>query len=609
MLTKSIYRTLAWRAIGLLLMVTIAACASAPAPEPVAPVATQESASSAPTEAPAAEEPVSEAPATEEAAAEQEAVAEEAPASEAANTGNFNGTVVVGEWQEPKGLIGPIFYQAHTYAIINAMYYAPLTLNENDTLDPEMLAEVPTLENGGISADAKTYTLKFKDGFKWHDGQPVTSADFKFTWEFIMNPDTKAQTTAGWNKIESIDTPDELTAVIHMLEPYAPFVPTTLALPILPKHALEGVPDPGNSEFARQPLGNGPFMFEEWIPGDRLVVVANPDAPIPPKLESIIFKFVPDINTLVALLRTGDVDLGYELPETQIPELEQVENITVSAIPGVAIERYYYNLRDPQDLSQPHPIFSDINVRKALSMAMDRFTVVENILQGYGQVAVTELDNTPWFNETLEPVPYDPEMARQLLDEAGWIEGSDGIREKDGLRLSFKHSMTTGDPVRENMQVFFQQNLADIGAEMIIDNYPAATLYGSCADNGIFGRSAFDMMGFTNFPPGIDITAEWSDFYLTSTVKDCETNPAGTNSWGFSDPAVDEALECSITQLDPDARLDCIKEAQTLIYDQYVTLYTYDTLNTIVYNKRVLGLKPAVFGWHHYNYQDWAVAE
>lgn len=576
------------------------ACSPAATPEVTAPAATE-----APEEASAPTD--TEAPATEAAVAKPAATEE--PAAEAAPAGNFSGTVVVGEWQEPKGLIGPIFYQAHTYAIIYAMYYAPLALNDKDELVPEMLAEVPTLENGGISEDGKTYTLKFKEGFKWHDGQPVTSADFKFTWEFIMNPDTKAQTTAGWNKIGSIDTPDELTAIINMNEPYAPFAPTTLALPILPKHALEGVSDPGNSEFARKPIGNGPFMFKEWIPGDRLVVVANPDAPIPAKLESIIFKFVPDINTLIALLRTGDVDLGYELPENQIPEMEQIENLTVSAIPGVAIERYYFNLRDPKDLTKTHPIFSDLNVRKALSMGMDRFTVVDKILQGYGQVAVTELDNTAWFNEELKPVPYDPEGAKKLLDEAGWTVGADGIREKDGLRLSFKHSMTTGDPIRENMQVFFQQNLADIGAEMIIDNYPAATLYGSCADDGIFGKSAFDMMGFTNFPPGIDITAEWSDFFLTSTVKDCETNPAGTNSWGFSDPAVDEALECSVTELDPDKRVACIKEAQKLIYDQYVTLYTYDTLNIIAYNNRVQGLKPTVFGWHHYNYHEWSVAE
>ncbi|GIK37752.1 MAG: ABC transporter substrate-binding protein [Chloroflexota bacterium] len=608
MLKKSNYWSIVSVWLCLILMAVTVACTSAPTPEPAAPAATPEAAQPTPTEAPTMESPATEQAATAEAAATEPAT-EEPTATELATAGDFKGTVVVGEWQEPKGLIGPIFYQAHTYAIIYAMYYAPLALNENDELVPEMLEEVPTLENGGISEDGKTYTLKFKPGFKWHDGPPVTSADFQFTWEFIMNPDTKAQTTAGWNKIESVETPDELTAIIHMREPYAPFVPTTLALPILPKHALEGVPDPGNSEFARNPIGNGPFMFKEWIPGDRLVVVANPDAPIPAKLESIIFKFVPDINTLIALLRTGDVDLGYELPENQIPEMENIENVQVSAIPGVAIERYYFNLRNPQDLTQPHPIFSDINVRKALSMGMDRFTVVDKILQGYGQVAVSELDNTPWFNEELEPVPYDPEAAQQLLDEAGWTVGADGIREKDGLRLSFKHSMTTGDPVRENMQVFFQQNMADIGAEMIIDNYPAATLYGSCADNGIFGKSAFDMMGFTNFPPGIDITAEWSDFFLTSTIKDCETNPAGTNSWGFSDPAVDEALECSITELDPDTRLGCIKEAQKLIYDQYVTLYTYDTLNIIAYSNRLQGLKPTVFGWHHYNYHEWSVAE
>lgn len=577
-----------------------AACGAAATPEPAQPETQTEAA-----EEPAAEEPAAEEPAAEEAAAPaEEPAAEEAPAS-----ANFSGTVVVGDSQEPKGLIGPIFYQYHTTNLINSMYYAPLALDENDELVPELLEEVPTIQNGGISEDGKTITLKFKDGFKWHDGEPVTSADFKFTWEFIMNPDTKAQTTAGWNKIASVDTPDEFTAVVQMQEPYAPFVPGNLVFPILPKHALEGVSDPGNSDFARNPIGNGPFKFEEWVSGDHITVVANPDAPIPPKLERIIFKFVPDINTLIALLRTGDVDLGYDLPADQVPQLEGVEGVEIVTIPGVAIERLYFNLRNPEDLSQPHPIFSDINVRKAISMGMDRFTLVDKILQGYGKVAVTELDNTNWFNEDLEPVPYDPEMAKQLLDEAGWVVGADGIREKDGQRLSFKYSLTTGVPLQDNMQVFFQQNLADIGVEMIIDNYPAATLYGSCADDGIFGRSKFDMMGFTNFPPGTDLSAEWSDFFLTSSLKDCETNPAGTNSWGFSDPAVDAALECAVTELDTDKRLVCIKEAQKLIYDTYVVLYLFDTLNVYAISDRVEGINPTVFGGHHYNYESWSVAE
>ena len=333
------------------------------------------------------------------------------------------GTIVMGVWQEPKGLIGCIFYEAHTNDILDSMYLAPVNLDENNEMVPVLLSEVPSVTNGGISADGKTITLKFKDGFKWEDGQPVTSADFKFTWQFIMDPETKAQTTAGWNQIDSVDTPDALTAVVHLQEAFVPFVPTTLTFPVLPKHALEGVKDPGNSEFARKPLGNGSFKFKEWVPGDHITVVASPTCPIQPKAESIVFKFVPDINTLLALIRTGDVDVANDFGEAQASEVDKIDGVKLIAVPGVNIERYYFNMRDPKDLSKPHPIFSDMNVRKAIAMATDRFTAVDTVLQGFGKPAVTEVDNTPWSNTDLQPVPYDPEAAKKLLDEAGWKVG------------------------------------------------------------------------------------------------------------------------------------------------------------------------------------------
>lgn len=520
------------------------------------------------------------------------------------------GTVVVGVWQEPKGLIWNIFYQAHTNDILDSMYYAPVALDENDELVPEMLQEIPTMDNGGISADGKTITLKFRDGLKWHDGQPVTSEDFKFTWQFVVDPNTKSMTSIGWDKIESVDTPDKLTAVVHLKEPYVPFVAAVLSFPVLPKHALEGVPDPGNSEFARKPIGNGSFIFQEWIPGDRITVVANPEAMKVPKIEKIIFKFVPDMNTLIALLRTGDVDIAYDLRELQIAEVLKMKNVEPYVVPGVAVERYYFNLRDPNDLTKPHPIFSDIRVRKAVAMGMDRFTAVSRILQGYGEVAVTELDNHPWFNEELQPVPYDPEAAKALLDEAGWKDtDGDGIRDKDGKKLSFSHSTTAGNQVRENLQVFFQQNLKDIGVEMVIQNYPAATLFGGCADNGIFGLSKFDMIGFTNKPASIDLAQEWADFFLCDAVKNCETNPAGTNAWGYCDEETDAALKCAIGEVDPDKRLACIKGAQKLIYEDYVALYVYDRLDVYAANKRIGGFNPTVFGSWTWNYEDWYVQE
>jgi len=519
------------------------------------------------------------------------------------------GTVVVGVWQEPKGLIWNIFYDSHANDIMDSIYYHPVSTDANDDLVPVMLQELPTVSNGGVSEDGKTITLKFKDGFAWHDGTPVTSADYKFTWEFIMDPATKSQTTAGWSYIESVDLPDDLTAIVHLSESYVPFVASTLVFPILPQHALEGVADPGNSDFARNPLGNGPFVFKEWLPGDRIVVEANPNAPIMPKIERIIFKFVPDMNTLLALLRTGDVDVAYDLRETQIADVVKMDGVEAVAIPGVSIERYYFNLRDPQDLTQPHPAFGDINVRKAVSMGMDRWSAVSGILRGYGEVAVTEMDNHPWLNTDLEPVPYDPEAAAALLDEAGWVVGDDGIRTKDGVRLSFRHCTTSGNQVRENLQLLFQQNLQDIGVEMIIDNYPAATLFGGCATEGIFGTSNFDMIGFTNSPASIDLAQEWSDFFLSTAVKNCETNPAGSNAWGYVSADLDEAVFCALNELDTEARVDCIKEAQKIIYDDYAVLYVYDRLDVYAISDRVTGVNPTVFGNQTWNYAGWQVLD
>ena len=520
------------------------------------------------------------------------------------------GTVVVGVWQEPSGLIWNIFYEAHTSDILDSIYYAPVALDENDELIPELLTEIPTVENGGISEDGLTYTLKFKDGVKWHDGEPVTAEDFAFTAQFIVDPETKSQVSVGWDRIESVDIPDPLTAVVNLQETYVPFVASVLAFPILPKHALEGVSDPGNSDFARNPIGNGSFIFDEWVSGDHITVVANPDALKPPKVEKIIFKLVPDMNTLIALLRTGDVDVTYDLRELQIAEVLKMEGVEPFVVPGVAIERYYFNLRNPEDLTQPHPIFSDINVRKAIAMGMDRFTAVSAILQGYGEVAITELDNHPWLNEDLEPVPYDPEAAMALLDEAGWVDtDGDGIRDRDGIPLSFGHSTTSGNQVRENLQVFFQQNLKDIGVYMQIENHPASNLFGGCAKEGIFGTSQFDMMGFTNKPASIDLAQEWTDFFLCESVKDCETNPAGSNSWGYCDPEGNELLQCAVNEVDPDKRLECIKEAQAVIYDAMVALYVYDRLDVYAANERIGGFDPTVFGSWTWNYDDWYLNE
>jgi len=135
------------------------------------------------------------------------------------------------------------------------------------------------------------------------------------------------------------------------------------------------------------------------------------------------------------------------------------------------------------------------------------------------------------------------------------------------------------------------------------------TLFGGCATDGVFGTCDFDMMGFTNKPASIDLVQEWADFFLCDSIKDCVTNPAGSNAWGFCDEEVDEALKCSGSELDPDKRVACIKEAQKLVYDEYIALYVYDRVDIYSANKRVEGVNPTVFGSFTWNYVDWAVAK
>jgi peptide/nickel transport system substrate-binding protein len=241
---------------------------------------------------------------------------------------------------------------------------------------------------------------------------------------------------------------------------------------------------------------------------------------------------------------------------------------------------------------------------------MDRFSAVDKILNGFGEVATGDMDNSPWENEDIEPHPYDPEEARRVLEEAGWVDtDGDGIREKDGRRLSFKHSTTSGNQVRENLQVFFQSNLEDIGVEMIIENYPPATLFGGCADDGIWGTSAFDMIGFTVGASDLAWPSQYPSEYLCENITDCEDNPSGANAYGYCFEEFDESLYCILEELDPDKRRECIMDVQEFCHEHYFPLYVYSRLDIYGVADRVGGIDPTPFGGHSYNYTDWYVKD
>ncbi|MFT4038047.1 MAG: peptide ABC transporter substrate-binding protein [Thermomicrobiales bacterium] len=536
--------------------------------------------------------------------------AQDASPEAAVERGAPGGAVVVGVYQEPNSLNflltgGPISFASMQ---LSPLFEPMIRYDANGEMQARLLTEIPTVENGGVSEDGITHTLHFQPGVTWHDGTPFTANDFKFTWEWIMDPKNQAQATSGWTEIESVEVTDDLTAVVTLKQLYIPWVAETLGWnPLLPQHIQSTM---STEEFGRNPVGNGPFKFVEWVPGDHITYERNENYYRDDKalLDRLIWKIVPDRNTVIAQAKTGDIQIGVDYTEAQIPEMSNVPGVTLEITPSSNYERYHFTMVTHDDASVPHPIFGDKAVRQALTHAIDRQTIIDQVLFGEAKIAKNELDNSPFENTDITPFPYDPELAKQLLDEAGWVPGADGIREKDGKRLSFTHGTTSGNQTRETIQALAQANWKDVGAEMTITNQPASKFFGGFNDGGGWLDRTIDMVGFTNGLASSDPNLR--PFWHTESIPTVD-EPGGFNHSGLSNPDLDDLLDAQIIELDPAKRTDLLKQAQVIIHEEVPMIPMYDrvVINSIA--DAVKGVNSSPFGsisglvW---NVEDWSVS-
>lgn len=343
--------------------------------------------------------------------------------------------------------------------------------NEHAEYVPVLATEVPTLENGGIvvSPDGKTMkvTYKFRPGVTWHDGTPFTSADVKFTWEAVKNPDFIAESKDGTEDIDSIDTPDDLTAVVNYNTVAPDFKSTIFTFGIFPKHALEGK-DLNTDVYNEKPLGTGPFMVTTFERGQYVEIVRNPnywrkadDGGAMPYLDSIVFKIITDSNTLVSsCARRGAVRLFGAVPAGRPARGRR----------GSRSSRTRSSRGSIPTLNFKNPALADLAVRRAFAQAIDRDTMIK--AAGGFPLAIKSVV-LPVFEGLYDPdVPvdaYDPEAAKAVLIAAGWTVGDDGIRAKDGNRLSFRCLAQAGradDEVAQQVLIA----MAAVGIEVTPDN-------------------------------------------------------------------------------------------------------------------------------------------
>ena len=431
--------------------------------------------------------------------------------------------------------------------------------DETGTMVPALAVEIPTVENGGVSADLTSITWKLKPGVVWSDGSPFTSADVVFSGDYCMHPEGGCNAGPNFTDVTKIEAIDELTVKITFGVakpfPYGPFVGTTA--PIIQKAQFENCMGAKAPECTAQnfgPIGTGPFKVTEFKANDVVLYSMNENfrEADKPAFSNILFKGGGDAASAArSVLETGEFDYAWNLqvePEILSQMVAAGKGTIVTAF-GTSVERLELNFTNPDPAlgdkrstveGGPHPFLSDPAVRRALSMAIDRQILVDAGYGAAGQVTCNVLPAPAVYASTANDSckTQDVAGANKLLDDAGWVRGADGVRAKDGVRLSILYQTSTNS-VRQGTQALVKQMWAEIGVETELKNISASVFFGGDQSSpDTFQKLFADLEMFTNNFDGTD-----PEKYMSNWL--CKEIPSPANQWlgnnnpRFCDPAYD----------------------------------------------------------------------
>ncbi len=529
------------------------------------------------------------------------------------------GTLVVAMPAEPDVLNFTLSDSPATLDTLSALDTRMIRIRDDGTYEPELLTDVPTLDNNGISADGLTWVLHFRSNLEWSDGKSLDARDFFFTWKTVTNPAYPALDREGWTNIASIAmSPDYLTATITLVHPTGDLTDTILAGGsestagfLLPQHIFDEVPV---AEIARSDygdsghIGSGPFVISKWSQGDQLTMERNDhyygDAA---RLDKIVVRFVSDSREVMTSLSTGELDLAVDLPETSVIDLRQIPSVTEVVAPKAGgVELLAINLDDPENLTKPNPLLSELGVRRAMTLGFNRQKIVDQFLNGQTSIAITPLDYTGWTVPDLKPYDYSPNEARQALDVAGWTVQSDGVRAKDGVRLSFSLTGVQGDTpqivLEQRIEKAFVDDMAAIGIEVKIQAVSASDFNGDLSSGGILANRAFDVALLSeNQRSALDHFVGRFDSHNIPSAND----PNGGNVMGYTSALVDSAFVGQSHAVDPQSRVDFLYAAQRSIYRDIPVIPVYDHFEVDAGRSYVNGLKPGPVSGLWWNVETW----
>ena len=397
------------------------------------------------------------------------------------------------------------------------------------------------------------FTLR--QGVRWHDGAPFTSADVLFTYQAIIDERAASPRISDFELVSSVTTPSPYEVVVRYKKPFSPALLSWMQA-MLPAHLLTGIePAKWADTFNRHPIGTGPFKFDAWKTNEYVRLIRNPDYYLgSPWLDSVVYRVLPDPLTLRLAFETHQVDF-WDVDPWAVKSFEKDPRFDLFSTSG---DKYYYigwNLR--------RPIFQDLRVRQALAQAVNIPQMVKYILYGRGSQSTGPFTSKMWFfNPKVQPLPYDPAAARALLDAAGWKTGPDGIRIKNGQRLSFTLLTNNGNEIRRDIASLVQDDLKQIGVEVKVEIYEWTVLLSRFVNKGDFDAIA---LGW-----GLGISYDHYLIWHSSQI-----HPEELNFIHYNNPKVDHLLTDIRQEYSRPEILRMAEELQQTIYDDQPYLFLF----------------------------------
>jgi peptide/nickel transport system substrate-binding protein len=504
-------------------------------------------------------------------------------------------TVVIGMAQEPD-ILGEFSIMSAEGVIRNVLWAYVAPFNEKWVRSALMAEKLPTIKDGDwvlLPNRKMRVTWKLKRGFTWHDGKPVTALDWRFTYGMLRNPRVPQVSRFIVNKVDNILVPnlrDPYTVVVQWNElwPFASSSPFGSDV-AYPRHLLEPMylKDPAKMKthpYWRAPVGNGPYRFVEWVPGSHITVEAYDRWPVggTPKVRRIVFRFILDSTVLTANVIAGNID-GTEIGNLSIDQMVEIERR------NPRVEGHYTDaLRwERIDFNLDNEWLRDKRVRQAIAYAIDRDVAVQALYKGKYRVSHSWLaPRHPAYNPNVRKYGHDPARARQLLAEAGFTPGSDGVlRDRAGKRFEMTFMTTAGHAAREQMQQIVKDHLRQVGIEIRIDNRPSSVFFGSITPRRQFPHLA---MYTSVFSP--ESTA--FDRFHSTQIPSAENNWEGNNRVGWRNAENDRLMEQIVTEMAEAKRNALFKRQQEIFADDLPSLPLFFSLSLTTMDRRVRFVKP-----------------